>query len=54
MSELEKKKNSDKPCLDSYVDQLDKLIELKKKENNSLKTIVEVMTKNQKKSIKNQ
>lgn len=33
--------------IDPYMDELDKLIELKKKENKSLKTIVEAMLKNQ-------
>jgi len=40
-------KTKDK-SMDLYLDELNKLIESKKKENESLKTIVEVISKNSK------
>ncbi len=42
------KNDEDKSSMKSYMDQLDKLIDKKKKENQSIKTIVDAMTKNQK------
>lgn len=54
MNEKDSNHQDDNSSIDSYLDQLNKLIENKKKENKSIQTIVDAMVKNQQPEVDQQ